>query len=321
MDPLPARAADGDRGRSFVIGFSEAAEPDLTAAPRACDPRAGRVVRHSLSLLELCAPGDAVQHRRKKELRPARVAQLQSLEMSGELAKKVLLTGSEGLVGRECRGALETAGFQVVPFDRVAGQELRNVDELLRATAECVAVVHAGALAHDTAGTPAEIMATNLLGTWHVLLAAEAQQVERVVYFSSGQVFGFAEGEGVPAYLPVDDRHPVRAARPYGLSKRLAEEMCEAWTARTSIPTVVLRPVLILNDAALETTTENAAELGAYVHVDDVAAAVVKALTRPIVGHHRVTLCGPGQFDTSAAQALLDWHAERQWPAQDPMSL
>src|SRR5206468_1402367 len=107
---------------------------------------------------------------------------------------------------------------------------------------------HAGALAHDWAGTPADIMATNLLGTWHVLLAAEQHRVRRVVYFSSAQVFGVTDGENEPCYLPVDDAHPLQAARPYGLSKRLAEEMCQAWTARTGIPTVALRPVLILDD-------------------------------------------------------------------------
>ena len=53
--------------------------------------------------------------------------------------------------------------------------------------------------------------------------AAEAAGVGRVVYFSSGQVFGVAEGERLPDYFPVDDAHPRRAMRPYGLSKCLAE--------------------------------------------------------------------------------------------------
>ncbi len=66
---------------------------------------------------------------------------------------------------------------------------------------------------------------------------------------------GFAEGEGLPDYLPVDDNHPLRAARPYALSKRLAEEMCAAWTARTGIPTIVLRPVMIVNDDTLASLT------------------------------------------------------------------
>ncbi len=75
-------------------------------------------------------------------------------------------------------------------------------------------------------------MAVNVLGTWHVLLAAEAAGAGRVVYFSSGQVFGLAEGERLPDYFPVDDAHPRRAMRPYGLSKCLAEDLCAGFTAR-----------------------------------------------------------------------------------------
>lgn len=157
-------------------------------------------------------------------------------------------------------------------------------------------------------------MATNVLGTWHVLLVAEAHRVERVVYLSSGQVFGFAEGEGTPDHLPVDDQYPLQASRPYGLSKRLAEDMCEAWTRRTGIPTVVLRPVMILTDATLAEAHPTTAELGAFVHVDDVCDAIVRAVSSTVSGHHRVTLCGPGPFDTSTARELLNWHSERGWP-------
>jgi UDP-glucose 4-epimerase len=178
----------------------------------------------------------------------------------------------------------------------------------------CAVVVHAGAIAHDSAGTPAEIVATNLLGTWHVLHAAETHSVSRVVYFSSAQVFGFAEGEGTPAYLPVDDAHPLRATRPYGMSKRLAEEMCAAWTSRTGIPTIVLRPVMILTDLALQRVTETEAELGGFVYVDDVATAVLRAMSANVNGHIRLTLCGPGQFDISATRQILGWRPSHGWP-------
>jgi nucleoside-diphosphate-sugar epimerase len=175
--------------------------------------------------------------------------------------------------------------------------------------------VHAGALAHDSAGSPTDIVATNVIGTWHVLFAAEVTAAKRVVYFSSVQVFGFAEGEGEPLYLPVDDNHPLRASRPYGMSKRLAEEMCSAWTTRTGTPTMVLRPVLILDDARLQSISpREAAEIGAFVHVEDVASAVQLALTADVAGHHRVTLCGPGAFDTTGAHAVLGWKASRGWP-------
>jgi nucleoside-diphosphate-sugar epimerase len=148
----------------------------------------------------------------------------------------------------------------------------------------------------------------------HVLLAAEAHMVSRVVYFSSVQVFGFAEGEGEPAYLPIDDDHPLRAARPYGMSKRLAESMCAAWSSRTRIPSIVLRPVLILSEEGLQQVGETDVELGAYVHVDDVATAGLLALTAAVPNHVRVTLCGPGPFDPSRAADVLGWQATRGWP-------
>ena len=231
---------------------------------------------------------------------------------------RVLLTGSAGRVGQAARPVLEAAGWAVEPFDLADGQDLRDEAAVLRATQGCEAVVHAGALAHDSAGTPAKIVATNVLGTWHVLQAAETCAVSRVVYFSSAQVFGFAEGEGSPAYLPVDDAHPLRAARPYGMSKRLAEDMCAAWASRTGIPAIVLRPVMILTDAALLQVTEAEAELGAFVHADDVATAVLRALSVKPDGHVRLTLCGPGQFDTTATRQILGWTPNRGWPSRGP---
>jgi UDP-glucose 4-epimerase len=209
---------------------------------------------------------------------------------------------------------LEAAGWSVRPFDLVEGQDVRDPGAVLHAARGCDAIVHAGAIAHDSGGTPTDVVATNLLGTWHVLSAAETVAAARVVYFSSAQVFGFAEGEGEPLYLPVDDHHPVRATRPYGMSKRLAEDMCSAWTTRTGILTVVLRPVMILDDADLRSISPEAAELGAFVHVADVASAVHLSLTAAVTGHHRLTLCGPGPFDTSAAKAELGWTASRAWP-------
>jgi UDP-glucose 4-epimerase len=232
--------------------------------------------------------------------------------------RSVLLTGSSGGVGRVVGPVLADAGWDVRPFDLVRGSDLRDPRSVVAAMHGCAAVVHAGALAHDSAGSPADIVATNVLGTWHVLAAAEQCGLSRVVYFSSAQVFGFAEGEGTPAYLPVDDDHPLSASRPYGMSKRLAEEMCEAWTYRTRIPTVVLRPVLILSDQSLPAHSPDTAELGAFVHVDDIATATLRALTADLDGHHRLLLCGPGSFDTTRARTTLGWSATRTWDTRTP---
>jgi nucleoside-diphosphate-sugar epimerase len=135
-----------------------------------------------------------------------------------------------------------------------------------------------------------------------VLLAAEAVAAERVVCFSSAQVFGTAEGERLPDYLPIDDAHPRRAMRAYGLSKVLAEDLCAGFTARTDIPVVALRPVWVWDPGMYQRIEARWRadprsewspfwEYGGFVDVRDVAFAVQRALTVPLTGHHRLLLC------------------------------
>jgi UDP-glucose 4-epimerase len=227
---------------------------------------------------------------------------------------RILVTGHRGHVGAPVAAHLERLGHDVVGYDRADGDDLLDLGSVRSAADGCAAVVHAGALAHDTAGSPEEIMAVNVLGTWHVLLAAEAIGAGRVVYFSSGQVFGVAEGERLPDYFPVDDAHPRRATRPYGLSKCLAEDLCAGFTARTGIVTVALRPAWVWDpgmyqrieaqwqaDPASEWTPTW--EYGQFVDVRDVADAVRRALDVPLTGHHRVLLCAA---DIAATEATLD---------------
>src|SRR5947207_12297634 len=87
--------------------------------------------------------------------------------------RAVLLTGAAGRVGRAATPRLEEEGWDVRPFDLPTGGDLRDEAAVFDAAEGCDAIVHAGAIAHDDGGTPAEIVATNVLGTWHVLLAAE----------------------------------------------------------------------------------------------------------------------------------------------------
>jgi UDP-glucose 4-epimerase len=227
---------------------------------------------------------------------------------------RILVTGHRGNVGTPVADLLTRSGHEVAGFDRVDGVDLLDLAAVRDAAAGCTAIVHLAALAHDTAGSPEQIMAVNVLGTWHVLLAAEAAGVTRVVYFSSAQVFGIAEGERLPDYFPVDDAHPRRAMRPYGLSKRLAEDMCEGFTARTGIVTVALRPFAVWGPGDYERISQQRRadprsewepfwEYGAFVDARDVAVAVQHALTVPLRGHHRALLCAA---DISATAPSLE---------------
>jgi UDP-glucose 4-epimerase len=228
---------------------------------------------------------------------------------------RVLVTGHLGNVGAPVTDHLRSLGHEIAGFDRLDGGDLLDLADVTRAAAGCAAIVHLGALAHDTAGSPEQIMAVNVLGTWHVLLAAEAVGVTRVVHFSSAQVLGIAEGERLPDYFPVDDAHPRRAMRAYGLSKRLAEDLCAGFTARTGIASVSLRPVWVWHPGQYQqiqakwrddpsSEWEPFWEYGAFVDVRDVATAAELALTVPLTGHHRALLCAADIAGTEPSRSL-----------------
>jgi nucleoside-diphosphate-sugar epimerase len=226
----------------------------------------------------------------------------------------VLVTGARGLVGRSVAARLDADGWRVRSFDLVDGDDLRDPDAVDRATAGCRMVVHAGAVPHDSKGTPEEIEAINVGGTGHVMRSAELHGVERVVAFSSIQVFGASECEGPPIYRPIDDDHPRRASRPYGRSKVLNEDLCQEWTARTGHPTMMLRPVEIVDRRRFARLDVARMEYGAFVHVDDVADAVSRALVVAFDGHARLLLSAAGEIDTSRATAVLGWVPQHRRP-------
>jgi nucleoside-diphosphate-sugar epimerase len=230
---------------------------------------------------------------------------------------RILVTGHRGYVGAPVAAHLERLGHDVAGFDRADGDDLLDAAAVRRAADGCAAVVHLAALAHDTAGSREDIMAVNVLGTWHVLLAAEAAAAGRVVHFSSAQVFGTADGERLPDYLPLGDAHPRRAVRAYGLSKCLAEDLCAGFTARTGVPTVSLRPVWVWDPGTYRRVEARWAadpdsewtpfwELGGFVDVRDVATAVQQALAVPLAGHHRALLCAA---DIAATRPSLEMAA------------
>ena len=70
-----------------------------------------------------------------------------------------------------------------------------------------------------------------------------------------------------------------------GLTK--GEPSTNAWPM-----TLLLRPVLVVTDAHFATLREEVLEFGAFVHVDDVATAVIAALSRALARHTHHPLSG-----------------------------
>lgn len=177
--------------------------------------------------------------------------------MANEFSGRVVVTGSNGFVGRAAVARLAQSGFEVIPVIRqsepgsagVAGAI--SVTEIGPATTwygkfEGVrAVVHLAARVHvmnDAVADPlAAFRAVNVEGTLNLARQAAAAGVSRFVFVSSVKVNGEATRPG-QAFTELDAPDPQD---PYGVSKHEAEVGLREIAQATGIEVVIIRPPLV----------------------------------------------------------------------------
>ncbi len=215
---------------------------------------------------------------------------------------RVLVTGSSGLIGNAVVQRLQVAGDEVVCFDIADGCDVLDPHGVAAAAIGCDAIVHAAAGRGASNDPGARFITHNVTGNWNILAAAQQAGSRRVVTFSSVNALGIFRGEGVPDYLPIDDDHPIRPPTPYGMAKRLIEELCRCFTLGSGIATICLRPPAVMGPArraqfAAARAANPAAEwtpfweYGAFVDARDAAGAVFAALRCPDPGHVTALIC------------------------------
>jgi UDP-glucose 4-epimerase len=228
----------------------------------------------------------------------------------------VLVTGSRGYLGTWVVANLEANGFRVREFDLPLGDEIGDLPSVLRAAENCGAIVHLAAIPHDDAGTPEDIMATNVLGTWHVLLAAKAVGATRVVHLSSAMALGVFQSRVMPTTLPISDDYEASPVSAYSLSKRLGEILCATTSANGGPQTVCFRSTRIVgpderSHVRAEVEEQVAAhdpicDFAAWIDVRDVAEAVRLALTAPLAGHLTCLLAADDTIAALSPRQLRD---------------
>jgi nucleoside-diphosphate-sugar epimerase len=162
--------------------------------------------------------------------------------------RNVIVTGGSGFLGSVVCRLLANQGVRHTICDRVGPREtlsaltqdarldIRNLSELTQAVQGHDAIIHLAAEWNDVGVPDVEYQTTNVEGTRNIAAAAEACNVNTIVFASSSSVYDFEDGRR-GAYGEGDS-----AARPptlYGQTKRDGERILQEW--RDKDPRRVLR--------------------------------------------------------------------------------
>jgi UDP-glucose 4-epimerase len=226
---------------------------------------------------------------------------------------RVLVTGAAGFIGSNMVDRLLAAGYSVTGLDNMStGQrrflesalahpqfsflegDLLNRKNLTQAMEGAELVVHFAANADVRFGTehPRKDLDQNTIATWNVLEAMREQGCKRIVFSSTGSVYGEADVFPTPETCPF----PVQTSL-YGASKLAAEGLIQAYCEGFGLQGYIFRFVSILGERyshghvfdfyqQLAEHPEHLHVLGnghqrkSYLYVQDCIDAIVTAIER-----------------------------------------
>jgi UDP-glucose 4-epimerase len=240
----------------------------------------------------------------------------------------ILVTGGAGYIGSHCCRALAAAGYRPVVFDNfstghrgfVTGAlvtgDLADKAALARAFAQhdVAAVMHfaASSLVGESVADPQKYYINNLAGTLSLLAVMREAGCNRLVFSSTGAVYGNADSKALP------ESYACAPINPYGASKWMIERVLadyrgayglgsfalryfnasgadasgEIGELRDNETHLIPRAMMALqghvSDFAVfgdDYDTPDGTAIRDYIHVTDLAAAHLQALELLLQGH------------------------------------
>ena len=139
---------------------------------------------------------------------------------------------------RNERGTLDWMAPEVTGEVDVMLGDLRDAESVARAVAGTEVVFHLGAQIAIPYSyvNPRDYVETNVTGTLNIAVAAQANDVQRVVQTSTSEVYGTAQ------QVPITEDHPLEPGSPYAATKVAADKLMDSFHRSFGLPVVVLRP-------------------------------------------------------------------------------
>ncbi|MCX6281417.1 MAG: NAD(P)-dependent oxidoreductase [Bacteroidetes bacterium] len=217
--------------------------------------------------------------------------------------KKILVTGSDGFIGRALLKRLLHEGFEAEGLDLAQGDITDPSCFQQFSQQEFFHVIHLAGktFVPDSWKDPGAFYRINLMGTVNVLEFCRRSGAG-LTYISSYLY-------GSPEYLPVDENHPVKSYNPYSHSKLLADNTCQFYARNFKTRITILRPFnaygpgqpahfiipeiiqMVMDPAVAEVEVMDLRPKRDYVFIDD----LVDAIFRTIHGEPGIYNVGSGE--------------------------
>lgn len=152
--------------------------------------------------------------------------------------KRVLVTGSEGLIGRPVCRLLQEHGAEAWHFDLETGNDILDFGMVRRCIEDKDIIIHLAAISNvpKSRGIPRSAFEVIAQGTVNVLEAARLyEKCEAIVTASSNHVYGQQE------VYPTPEGAPLRNLDPYSVAKVCADYMARSYMEVFRLPVVALR--------------------------------------------------------------------------------
>jgi NAD dependent epimerase/dehydratase len=175
-------------------------------------------------------------------------------------SQRILVTGADGFIGSHLVEMCLEKGFRVrafvfynsfdswgwldhIPKEKrseieVFSGDIRDSNRVFDAVKSVDTVFHLAALIGIPYSyhSPESYVDTNIKGTLNILQAARSHDTQKIIITSTSEVYGTAD------YVPIDEKHPLKAQSPYSATKIAAERIAESFFLSFNTPVVIVRP-------------------------------------------------------------------------------
>lgn len=169
---------------------------------------------------------------------------------------KILITGAAGFLGSHLSEKYVNEGHIVYGIDNLLNGNLNNVRTLLhkknfkfvhddvrskelypKLPTDLDAIFHLAAQIHVDRSivNPKETFDINVTGTMNILEYARMNDVNKILFASTSEVYGSAK------YVPMNEDHPLTAQHPYGVSKIAADRLCYTYNETYDLGIDIIR--------------------------------------------------------------------------------